>query len=294
MAERLAPESTPEVRPAYPGHDRRLLAADGTVLHARHFPRSDGEENDLGIVVVHGFTQNSRSPQMRRIASWLRQRAGVVLLDLRGHGRSRGHSTLGWREVLDLDAAVAWAHALGYRRVATVGFSLGSAVAVRHAALHRGGVGAVVAVSVPGEWHYRGTAPMRTLHRLILTRAGRGLLRLARRTRVSSAGWKHPHPIAPPAAAAEVDVPLLVVHGDQDDYFPVHHAWHVQTAAPDSTLWLERGFGHAEAGATESLVTRIGAWLDQHTRASTETGPTGSGGAGGAAPGADGALAAGA
>lgn len=247
------------------GHARRLLAADGTVLHAHHFPRSDGQPDDLAVVVAHGFTQSSRSRKMKLIASWLSRNVGVVLLDLRGHGRSRGHSTLGWREVLDVDAAVSWAHALGYRRVASLGFSLGSAVVVRHAALHRG-VGAVAAVSVPAEWHYRGTAAMRTLHRLILTRAGRTLLRVTRRTRVSPAGWSTPHPIDARAAAAEVDVPLLVVHGDQDDYFPLHHAWHVHSAAERATLWLERGFGHAEAGVTEPLAVRIGAWLAEHTQ----------------------------
>lgn len=269
-----APPGAGDTRPAAV---RRLLAADGTLLYAHHFRRRDGAaegdadgggdggDGDFAVVVAHGFTQSSRSPQMKRIAGWLSQHAGVVLLDLRGHGRSRGHSTLGWREVLDMDAAVGWARALGYRRVATLGFSLGSAVAIRHAALHRG-VDAVAAVSVPGEWHYRGTAAMRTLHRLILTRPGRGLLRLARRTRVSPAGWSTPDPIDARAAAAEVDVPLLVVHGDRDDYFPLHHAWQVHVAAARGDLWLERGFGHAEAGATESLVSRIGGWLDQQTR----------------------------
>lgn len=261
MLDRSIPE--PHVHPRM-GHARRLLAADGTVLQAQHFPRRDGRPDDLAVVVAHGFTQSSRSPKMKRIAAWLSEHTGVVLLDLRGHGRSRGHSTLGWREVLDVDAAVSWAHALGYRRVASLGFSLGSAAVVRHAALHRG-VGAVVAVSVPAQWYYRGSASMRNLLRLVLTKPGRALLRLARRTRVSPTGWSTPYPMDPRAAAAELDVPLLVVHGDQDDYFPLHHAWHVHSAAEQATLWLERGFGHAEAGVTESLAVRIGAWLDQRT-----------------------------
>jgi pimeloyl-ACP methyl ester carboxylesterase len=272
MLGRMVPEAASRAdhmaREASFGHARRLLAADGTLLHAEHVPRRSSQPDagrDFAVVVAHGFTQSSRSPRMKQITSWLREVAGVVLIDLRGHGRSRGHSTMGWREVLDVDAAVSWAHALGYRRVASMGFSLGSAVVVRHAALHRG-VDAVAAVSVPSQWHYRGTASMRAVHRLVLTRGGRTLLRLARRTRVSSAGWCQPDPIDPRTAAAELDVPLLVVHGDRDDYFPLHHAWHVHAAAAQATLWLERGFGHAEAGATESLITRIGGWLDEHAR----------------------------
>lgn len=212
------------------------------------------------MVVVHGFTQHSASPRVRRIGEWLRGSAGVVLVDLRGHGRSGGHSTLGWLEVLDVQAAVDWAHALGYRRVVTIGFSLGAAVVVRHAALHRD-VAAVVAVSVPGQWYYRGSANMRLLHRLVLTAPGRTFLRVARGTRVSSDEWRAPLPIDPPAAAAEIDVALLVVHGDRDDYFPPDHAWRVHAAAPRSTLWLEAGFGHAEAGVTAPLAQRISGWI---------------------------------
>ena len=119
----------------------------------------------------------------------------------------------------------------------------------------------VAAVSAPGQWFYRGSANMRTLHRLVLTRAGRSVLRVVRRTRVSARPWTEPFPLDPRGAAAAVDVPLLVVHGDLDDYFPAHHAWGLHRAAPAGTLWMERGFGHAEAAVSEDLARRIGAWL---------------------------------
>src|SRR5690606_41945635 len=76
----------------------------------------------------------------------------------------------GDREVWDLAAAVAWARELGYQRVATVGFSMGAAVAIRHAAGvagtdgTRGGreaLAAVVAVSGPSRGYYRDTAAKR-------------------------------------------------------------------------------------------------------------------------------------
>jgi pimeloyl-ACP methyl ester carboxylesterase len=228
---------------------------------AQHLPPARSDRSDLCVVLVPGFTQSSRSERVRRVADWVHQRAGVVLLDLRGHGRSGGVSTLGWYEVLDVDTAVGWARALGYRRVVTLGFSLGAAVVLRHAAINRG-VDAVAAVSGPGQWNYRGSANMRTLHRLVLTAPGRGLLRVVRGTRVSSRRWLPPYPLDPRAAAAEIDVPLLVVHGDRDDYLPVHHAWRIQAAAPNGTLWVEPGFGHAEGAVTEPLAGRIIGWLD--------------------------------
>ncbi len=140
-----------------------LRTPDGVRIDAAHLP-GDG---DLGIVVAHGFTGTWRSPANRRIAEALARRAGVIAFDFRGHGRSSGVSTVGDLEVLDLDAAVRHARA-HYAKVATVGFSMGAAVAVRHAALSRG-VEAVVAVSGPARWYYRGTRPMRTVHWAIET-----------------------------------------------------------------------------------------------------------------------------
>src|SRR5215203_1816251 len=111
-----------------------VRAADGVRINTHH----DAGPEDLGIVAAHGFTGSWRRPSMRRAAAVLSRFGGVVTFDFRGHGHSAGRSTVGDREILDLAAAVSWARSLGYRRIATVGFSMGAAVAVRHAALHGG------------------------------------------------------------------------------------------------------------------------------------------------------------
>jgi pimeloyl-ACP methyl ester carboxylesterase len=129
----------------------------------------------------------------------------------------------------------------------------------------------VAAVSGPGLWFYRGSANMRTLHRLVLSRSGRTLLRLVRGTRVSPVRWTEPYPLDPRAAAAAVTVPLLIVHGDRDDYFPAHHAWQIHRSAPESTLWMEAGFGHAEGAVTEDLAQRMADWLAEHARPAHDT-----------------------
>jgi len=66
-----------------------------------------------------------------------------VTFDFRGHGRSGGVSTLGDKEIKDIDVAVGYARELGYQRVATVGFSMGASIVLRHAGLI-GDVNAVV------------------------------------------------------------------------------------------------------------------------------------------------------
>ncbi len=252
----------------------RLPTPDGVSLEAAHRPpeeRKGSEGRDaaarpapgaagLCFVLAHGFSGSWRRPAVRRVARVLAGTGGVVSFDFRGHGRSSGRSTLGAAEVLDVAAAVGWARELGYRRVVTVGWSMGGSVVVRHAALH-GGVDAVVSVSAPSRWHYRGTRPMRRLHWAVESPVGRLYTRYALRTRISAARWD-PVPESPVEVAGRIaPVPLLVVHGDTDAYFPVEHAQALyEAAAEPKELWVERGYGHAEAAADEALVRRIADW----------------------------------
>ncbi len=233
-----------------------LYTADGVRIDAGHLRGAD----EVCFVLAHGFTCSWRQPALRRIAGALRRHGGVLAFDFRGHGRSGGHSTVGDREVLDVAAAVAAARRRGYRRVAVAGFSLGGATAVRHAALH-GGVDAVVSVSAPARWYYRGTVPMRRVHWVIERRLGRLAVRVARGTRIAPKGWD-PVPEAPHQLAGRIaPVPFLVVHGDADAFFPLDHAHQLYEAASDpKELWIEPAFGHAEVAATPDLINRIAKW----------------------------------
>jgi pimeloyl-ACP methyl ester carboxylesterase len=237
-----------------------LMTSDGVRIDADHL---QGPDAGLCVVLAHGFTCNRQQLHLRRIANVLNRvaGAGVLAIDFRGHGRSGGQSTVGDREVLDIEAAVDRARSLGYHRVAVVGFSMGAAVAVRHAAL-LGGIDAVVAVSGPARWYYRGTTNMRFVHWAIEKRVGRLWARLMRGTRIANAGWD-PMPEAPYELAGRIaPVPLLVVHGTQDPFFPVDHAEQIYAAASEPReLWIEAGFGHAEVAVTRELVTRISGWV---------------------------------
>ncbi|MDQ0684689.1 pimeloyl-ACP methyl ester carboxylesterase [Streptomyces sp. B4I13] len=213
------------------------------------------------FVVAHGFTGDVDRPHVRRVASVLARYGAVVTFSFRGHGRSGGHSTVGDREVLDLAAAVDRARSLGHARVVTVGFSMGGSVVLRHAALHPGTVDAVVSVSAPARWYYRGTAPMRRLHWMVTRPEGRLVGRYGFRTRIHRREWD-PVPLSPVQAVPRIaPTPLLIVHGDRDGYFPLDHPRMLaEAAAGHGELWLEHGMGHAEHAAGDGLLTRIGDW----------------------------------
>jgi pimeloyl-ACP methyl ester carboxylesterase len=239
-----------------------LQTVDGERLEAAHV-EGPSRQRDVVVVVAHGFTQSISRPGVRDVVSALSDYAGVVAFDFRGHGRSTGQSTVGEREVLDLDAAVSAARGFGYSEVVTCGWSMGGSVVLRHAALH-GGVDAVISVSAVSRWYYKDTTPMRRVHWAIETRLGRLITRRALRTRISPAGWD---PQSPPESPIEVvgrisPIPVLFVHGERDHYFPVDHAQALYDAACEpKELWLVEDFGHAESGATAALLDRIGAHL---------------------------------
>jgi pimeloyl-ACP methyl ester carboxylesterase len=247
---------------------RTLVTEDGVPIDAMHLPA----DTDLAIVIAHGFTLSWQHGAVWKVARRLNRTAGVIAFDFRGHGRSGGLSTLGDRETKDLAVAVAYARELGYRRIVTVGFSMGASIVVRYAGLV-GGVDAAVSVSGPGRWYYRGTYPMRRVHWAVERRIGRMITRRWLNTRISSGRW-NPVPMPPAEAAARIaPIPFLVVHGDKDPYFPVEHAHQLYEAAREpKELWVVPGFGHAESGSNDALVDRIAAWADSTTAAGQAAG----------------------
>ncbi|MFD7434715.1 alpha/beta hydrolase [Streptomyces sp. NPDC059861] len=263
------------VRPAYEtaGAGRRassrtfLHTADGVRIDALYEPGAAVYEtltpstDHPAFVVAHGFTGDVDKPHVRRVATAFARYGAVITFSFRGHGASGGHSTVGDREVFDLAAAVAWAREQGHARVVTVGFSMGGSVVLRHAALNARQTEAVVSVSAPARWYYRGTAPMRRVHWLVTRPEGRLLGRYGLRTRIHHRGW-NPVPLSPVEAVPRIaPTPLLLVHGDRDGYFPVDHPHMLAEAAGDhGELWLEPGMGHAEHAATDALLARIGDW----------------------------------
>lgn len=222
------------------------------------------ERKHTAIVVGHGFTNGVRRPDAQRILHRLARQAGVLAMDFRGHGRSRGGSGVGGAEILDVAAAVALARRLGYHRVVTLGFSMGASAMLRHAALHEPAIerpSAVAAVSSPARWWARDTTPMSKLNLLLELPLARVLSPLFG-VRLGPE-WGHTPPLCPLEIVHRIaPIPLLIMHGDTDHYFPAEHAHALHDAAGDGAeLWLERGMAHAESAMTPDRVDRIARWL---------------------------------
>jgi uncharacterized protein len=242
----------------------RLRADDGTDLSGTYLPGPGGGAFASGraspaVLVLHGFGANHRKPAYARLATGLARRLPVLAVDLRGHGRSGGRSTLGDHEVGDVVAGVRWLQAFGHDEVVLVGLSMGGTAAL-HAAAAGAPVAAVVTISAPAWFRDRAeTPPMRRLEGVWHSPSQRLLLRLL--VGITLAGpeaWRSPpHPAE---MAAAIGAPLLVVHGLDDAYFPMSDA-HALVAArgEGAVLWEEpAGFGHAEDGLTPRFVAALG------------------------------------
>jgi pimeloyl-ACP methyl ester carboxylesterase len=210
---------------------------------------------DVAVVFGHGFTGSQHN---RKVVAFVRHLAdsglAVYTADFRGHGTSGGLSTLGDREVNDLEALVQVARER-HDRVVSVGASMGAFVALRHAGLG-GRVDAVVAISSPAEPSSPLLPRARLLGTFAATERGRRLLDRYG-TRVD--------PTREPLDASPLDlvgdiapVPVAIVHGLRDRYVPVGEAYALfeRLGDPRRLVVLPR-FGHGEAGFNDEFAMRL-------------------------------------
>ena len=237
-----------------PSRTIHLDTADGVRLRAALLPGPSSA--GPAVVLLHGFSAHSRKPRYAWLADELATRFTVLAPDLRGHGRSLGASALGTDEHHDVAAAVDHLRASGHEWVAVVGVSMG-ATSAAHAALQGVERDATVLISGPGFIELEpSTRPMQQLRRVWHSAIGRGALRATTGVRVVHPATWDPPP-HPAEAVTHLDGPLLVVHGEDDHYFPPSHAEAVADAAEEAVLWREPIFGHAEDGFDDPFGRRL-------------------------------------
>jgi pimeloyl-ACP methyl ester carboxylesterase len=238
--------------PRYRPEQRLVLTtADGVRLAAFRLP---GPPDAVAtVVLVHGFSNWSRTPGIHAFAHLLARRVHVIVPDLRGHGRSGGLCSLGRHEPLDVAAAVDAARP--DLPVVTVGTSFGGAAVLLHAGTY-GGVAGVVAVSSLAYWGDLGTEGSNRVQRFIGSRSGRMLLACLMRTRISD-DCAH---IADAARVMGAIAPAftIVVHDPGDWYFGPDHAERLyRLAEQPKDLWWYPGGGHGTDLLTTAFADRL-------------------------------------
>ena len=258
-----------------------FMTADGLRLAARwHLPPPPaGARAGAGaraVVVVHGFCASQEAPEVAALVAHLVGAGHPVLsFDLRGHGRSEGECTLGWRERLDVDAAVAAARD-HHDVVVVVGASMGGIAVLDHLAVGAAApaaaeADAAVTVATPANWGM--PRSLAGLMAVVVTQTAPGRSLVARRTGTRIA-VRPPRGAPPVERIRRVRRPVAVVHGLDDRFIAPAAAHALYAAAPGPRhLSLVPGMGHGFTRSAGPAVASAVAWALAAVSPSPEPGP---------------------
>ena len=195
------------------------------------------------LVMIHGWT-SSRAEPLSKAGYLLRAGYSVLVFDLRGHGASDGHyTTMGYREVDDVHAAIALAQTLDPGApVALIGYSMGAALAVEEAArnpavvavVEDSGFSSLSAVFAADFSHLLGGLPAMPF--------GLAYVAIAQ----SDLGFSI-DAVRPVADAARLGKPMLAILGTADRTVPPAEGYAIYRAATGpKQLLVVPGAGHTQ------------------------------------------------
>ena len=220
-------------------------------------------KGDTVIIYAHGFMANKEHGQVPRFVQALSKYCDVIAVDLRGHGESDGGCTMGKREVLDIEASVKYARSLGYKRIITVGSSMGGASIIRHAALYKSQDGVVTIGAFADVTNLGRMVSAYYVKFLYHTgRFGEIWSYLTRATRLDKLEKQR----SPLKLIGQVTpLPLLIIHGEWDPLVHPRSAQQLFSRAnePKEMIIIPRG-GHDSPHLNEHTAKRIWQWLSKH------------------------------
>jgi pimeloyl-ACP methyl ester carboxylesterase len=197
------------------------------------------------LVLLHGFLEcgSSWDPFVARLA----ERYRVIVVELRGHGRSTNPAgTFTMRQsAADVTALL---DSLRLPRVRAIGISAGGMTLLHVATRHPGRierlvlVGATTAFVDQTREFLRGVRretlppPVLADFRKCASRGDAQLDELLAQFRAFEASRDDPN--FTPADLARITAPTLVVHGDRDEFFPVEIAVDMYRHIPKAQLWV--------------------------------------------------------
>ncbi len=230
---------------ALPPADERIDLGDGLV--AWRWGRTGRAVPT--VLLVHGFEGN-RAQFGAVIDALLARGFAVVALDVPAHGESAGRELTAVKFIAAIERTL---QRLGPMH-AVIGHSMGGAMSLfsiaHQGGAHHGGAGRVVLVSAP-------SGLQRELRRFA------GAVGLSERGTAAFIASVE-NRVGRPAAdfdvrhiADKVDLPILLIHDQNDRQVPIAEAARVAHALPTAELMVTRGLGHNRLLADKAVVTAI-------------------------------------
>jgi len=120
-----------------------LNTSDNEKIAVNHY--DSGRESVL--IIAHGWCMCKDSIVFKSMSEDFSKNIDVLTMDFRGHGRSSGVFTFTAKEPEDLNAVINFAKTR-YKKIGLMGFSLGGAISLIHAAKHNN-IDSLITVSAP-------------------------------------------------------------------------------------------------------------------------------------------------
>lgn len=212
-----------------------LTTEDGVRLAAWRVPSE--QKSDKVIILLHGYPADKAN--LLNWSEFLHQDFNLFFLDFRYFGKSEGKlTTIGWKEVEDLKAAIDYLENEGFTKIGVMGFSLGGAVSIL-AATKDARIKAVVSDSAYANLDLMGHEFYRNLFVLkypltYLTKLWAQIFLGINATEA-----------APEKAAKNLKMPILLIHSQSDQTISFENAQRLKAALQNNPkaefLFLEEG-----------------------------------------------------
>ena len=126
--------------------EQRIITGDNLEIAYDTYETNHSEV----LIIAHGWLMTKNSKAFSQMARDFSQYYDVIVLDFRGHGKSRGKYTFGSKEINDLKPVIDFANSK-YKKIYLIGFSLGSLISVDYCSKYDN-VDKLILVSCPTDF----------------------------------------------------------------------------------------------------------------------------------------------
>ncbi len=231
----------------------KLLTKDNITLDAWFIKNP---KSTKAIILCHGYPMDKGN--IFNLTAFLAKKYNLLYFDFRGMGKSEGFFTSGGhKETQDIEAGLEFLNKRGFKDIGAYGLSMGGAAALM---VEQGKLKAIVAdspyadlksvlddiFSIFGIFRHPLLAVMNVYNKIIFGVTTQN--------------------VSPLKNIGKLEIPILIIHGDQDSQLPLSGSQKLHKENPKSELWIIKGADHCETSfvAGDEYDKRITNFFDKN------------------------------
>lgn len=216
----------------------KIKSRYGYDINFTYIPNDTPSEHT--IIICHGVTVRSEAV-IKYLNMFLKNGYNALFIDHRAHGKTGGkHVSYGYYEKYDLQTAIKWVKDNHTGKIGLIGESMGAGICMQTVAIEK--VDFLIedcgysSFEEELKHQYRGSRLSPVYPAFWITRL---FIRLVARYDLKK--------VSPVEALKQVDIPILVVHGQEDDYVPFYMASTIYESikSKDKMMYVAKGTKHA-------------------------------------------------